>query len=192
MNIGGKVRYFLPEHATAAASIGATAANYLRSLKPTQAQNSPLDKPLPVNPVQQQKYDRALDVAQQPLMVLHYAKRGTLQPQDVQTLHVLYPQLHAKIVEKTYDELAKAHAAGTRISYPQRVSLSMLMGKPLDSTLSQTGMMAVAMANAPKGPPPQPQGAGGHISKSTATTQQKVNKIYETPNQAGAARRLGA
>lgn len=188
MSVAGNLGHYLKDHASAAASLAAGAANRLKAMKPVQPQAGPLDKPAPTNKVQQQKYERALDVAQQPLMVLKYAKNGTLQHQDVDLLQSLYPQVHNKIVSQLTQELIKAKTDGKQIPYKERQSLSLLMGTPLDSTLSQASMANIMAANAPKGPPPQPQGQK-RVSKSTANSMSKIDKMYETTAQAGAANR---
>lgn len=189
LKVGGGLNHYLPNHSTAAAATAATAVNYFRGLKPVQPQQTPLDKPLQIDKYKQATYDRQLDIAQQPLLALHYAKKGQLQAQDVQTLNTLYPGVHSKIVAQTYDQLAKAKADGSRIPYSQRKSLSILMGTPLDSTLTQRGMASIAAANGALLADQQARQPQAKVSKSTATTQSKLNKMYATPDQARSAKR---
>lgn len=182
LNIGGHLGHYLPNHSTAAASTAATASNVLHGFKPTQVQRSPLDKPAPITKMDQASYARALDIAQQPLMALHYAKQGTLQQKDVQVLNSIYPSLHNQMIQKITDSMTKSLAEGTPIPYKTRLGLSKLLGQPLDSTMVAPSMQAVMMANAPK-TPPQAQGQK-KVSKSTASSQQKVAGMYATPQQA--------
>lgn len=195
VNIGGHVGHYLPSHASTAAAMSAKATSYLNGLKPTQPKGSPLDKPMPVDKWQQQKYNRALDIAQQPLMILKHAKNGTLQAQDVSTLNTIYPQLHGKIVNSVYDQMVKHTSSGNSIPYHQRQSLSLLMGTPLDSTLTQPSMQAIMMSNqsgraaqqASNGQPPRQKA----VSAVTAKAMEKSNSLYATMNQSRAANRTG-
>lgn len=191
VKIGGGVNHYMPEHGAAAAQTVTRGIQYLKSLKPTQPQMNPLDKPAPIDKMKQQLYDRALDIAQQPLIVLKHVKEGTLQAGDVKAIAAIYPNLLSKIVNKAYDEMAKTMQEGKSIPYKQRLSLSLLMGKPLDSTMTQMGMDSIMKANTQKGSPQQ--GASGQpkkVSQSTANSMQKTNKMYATPAQARAASRL--
>ncbi len=188
MKIGGNLGHYLPAHATAAGATAATAINHLKSLKPVKAQASPLDKPAPINKMKQQQYQRALSISQQPLMILQYAKNGTLQNQDISTLQQIYPNLHAKMVDQVYQNMVKTLADGHDIPYKQRQSLSLLMGKPMDSTLTTQSMQAIMAANAPKTPQQAPQ-SQKKPSRATANSMQKTNKMYATPDQARAASR---
>jgi hypothetical protein len=182
--VGGSVGHYMPDHATAIGITAASAKAYFDQLKPRQVQTSPLDKPSPIDKFKQAQYNRQLDIAQQPLLALKYAKQGTLQPQDVKTLNTLYPGLVKKMASESYEQMIKTTAEGKHIPYKQRVSLSLLMGQPLDSTMTPPVMQAVMMANAPKGPPAPPAGKTKKVSQSTSKTMERTNKLYATPNQA--------
>ena len=67
MTVGGSIGHYLPDHSTAAAQTAAQASQYLNSLKPKQmASSSPLDASMPIDKNAQARYNRALDIAQQP------------------------------------------------------------------------------------------------------------------------------
>ena len=187
--IGNNLGHYLPSHATAASALTANAVNYLNSLKPTQPQNSPLDKPAPVDKYKQAIYDRALDLAEQPLLAIKLAKEGKLQAQDLQTLNTLYPNLHSKMVSQLYDQMVKAKAEGKAIPYSERLGLSRLMGTPLDSTMTQPAMASIMMANAPKVGNTQPGFSQKKPSQATASSMQKADKMYATPQQSRSAAR---
>lgn len=143
MRVGGNIGHYMPDHSTAAAALAASATEYLNALKPKQAPLSPFDATPPIDKVELSKYNRALDIAQQPLMVLKYAKDGTLLPQDVQTIQTIYPGLHSSMVAKINNELINQQTSGNPIPYGQRVSLSTLTGSILDSTMIPLAMQAV-------------------------------------------------
>lgn len=188
-NVASGISHYLPNHASSAIYMAANAANYLNSLKPTQNKNSPFDRQSPIDKGALANYKRQLDIAQQPLMVLQHVKNGTLKTQDVRTLNTIYPDLHKRMVQKAFDEIAKVSTDGKNIPYSQRQSLSLLMGKPLDSTMTLPVMQAVMVANS-KGEAQMAQKQRA-VSKSTSTTMAKVNSLYETPNQSRAADRSG-
>lgn len=186
--VGGAIGHYLPAHGTAAAQLASTAANYLNALKPKQAQMSPLDAMPPVDKSQQAVYNRALDIAQQPLMALQHVKDGTLLPQDVQTLRTIYPGLHDAIIKKMSDSLIAHKAEGGTIPYPQRVSMNLLMGgAPLDSTMTPQVMQSIMMSASPKSQiqAEQTKSGGKKAGTGVALNQiNKVNSLYQTPLEA--------
>lgn len=188
MQVGGKVAHYLPDHASAAASTASIAQNYLNSLKPRQPLASPLDTEPPIDKMAEAKYNRALDVAQQPLMVLHYAKEGILLPQDVQTLNTIYPQLHSKIISSLTQELIQAKTDGVTIPYDRKQSMSLLLGTPVDSTMTPAAAQAV-IASVKTGPSqtqqaPQSDQKSHKTSQATLSQMNKVNQLAATPQQA--------
>jgi hypothetical protein len=184
MKVAGNLGYALPDHATAAGTIAAAATGYLNTLKPTQPVSSPLDTPPPIEPGAQAAYDRALDVAQQPLMVLQWAKRGTLQAQDVQTLNTIYPSLHNRIVDEMNKNLIEARNDGKTIPYDQKLGMSLLMGSPLDSTMGQPALQTIMAANAPRQMPPPPGKPAKKPSNGALDRVDKVAAMYQNPLEA--------
>ncbi len=182
-NIGGGVGHYLPGHATAAGMMAATAQNYFNALKPKAPPSAPLDAKPPVNKFNEAKYNRALDIAQQPLLVLKHAKSGTLQAQDVQTLNTIYPSLHSQIVSKLSEQMNAHLSSGKPIPYVERRSLSMLLGVPLDSTMGPQAAQSIMMANAGQiAQQNQPQ-QGGKTSGTAMTQINKVNKLFATASE---------
>jgi hypothetical protein len=182
MQVGGDMGHYLPVHGAAAAAVAQTAVGYLNSIKPKQARTNPFDNVAPVDKFQQAKYERALDVAQQPLMVLKYAKEGTLLPQDVTTVNTIYPGFHNSIVDKVNNELIEQKAQGKQIPYSQRVTLSMLTGYNLDTTLTTGAMQAVMQSAGTQ----QAQVAANKATRSKGasgkalTAIEKTNSLYAT------------
>lgn len=179
---GNKLGHYLPDHASAATSIVGSAAAYLNSIKPRSIQPVSLDSNLPVSQAATNNYNRQLDIAQQPLLVLQHLKNGSLLPQDIATLNAVYPDLHKSMINKVSQQLIKVKAAGKNVPYQKRMSLSMFLGQPLDSTITQPLMQASMAANAPKGPV-EPQGKTKKPSKPSMAQQQKLNDMYATKSQ---------
>lgn len=141
-NIGGKTAHYLPEHGTAMAQTAMNAANFINSQRPVADKQSPLDSDVKISQVQKAAYDRTLDIAQQPLVVLNHIKDGTLVPQDLIALKTIYPGLYNKLNLTLNEQLIEAVNKGEQIPYKTRMSLSLFMGQPLDSTLTPQGILS--------------------------------------------------
>jgi hypothetical protein len=187
-NIGGSLGHYLPDHATAAGAAAANASNYFNQLKPRAPQQGPLDKPAPIDKAKQASYNRQLDIAQQPLLIMKHAKEGTLLPQDIQTVNTIYPGLLKKISTQTYSEMVKATAEGKHIPYSQRLGLSQLIGHPLDNTMTPMAMQSIMATSNSRSEQTQPQGKQKKASGVELKQINKVNNLYATKDQ---SRQLG-
>lgn len=181
-NVGGHVGTYMPDHATAIAQTTAGATNYLNSLKPSTDPAAPLDSKLPVNPVAKATYNRALDIAQQPLMIFKHLRDGTLQPQDVVALKTMYPSLYDKFSSEMTTNMTAHMAKGGTIPYQTRLGMSMFLAQPLDSTMQPASIIAAQMVGQPQGPP-APQGGQPKPSKKGEEGLSKLAQTYQTPSQ---------
>lgn len=184
MQAGGDLGHYMPNHSAAVASLTAQTKNYFDSIKPKSVLMNPLDTPSPISKSAQAKYNRALDVAQQPLLVLKHAKNGTLLPQDVQTLQAIYPGLHKSMVQELSNEMISHTSKGQPIPYHERVALSLLMGTNFDSTMTPANMQnIIATAGAQQ---ESHQAAQKQKKASGVELRQidKTNALYATRSQA--------
>lgn len=181
INVAGATGHYMPEHATAAGQVAANAVNYLKSVRPNNEPRSPLDTKVPPTLQQKNAYNRALDIAQQPLVVLHRIQQGRLTPQDVVAFKSMYPALYGRISQKIMDNLADHVQKGNTVPYRTRIGLSLLLGQPLDSTLTPEGIQAAQ----PKQPMAQPGTATQPQSnpKHSMTALNKVPSMYQTAGQ---------
>lgn len=176
LKVGNAIGQYMPGHTVATSSAATNAINYLNALRPRQPVNSPMDIPPPIDKTAQAKYNRALDVAEQPLMAIHYAKSGELLPQDVVTLHTIYPAIHAAIVQKMTNAMIENKEAAQRMPYAQRVSMNLLMsGNPLDSTMSQSSAYAIMASNLPQ----QTTQQQGQKKPGTGVALKQINKVNQ-------------
>jgi hypothetical protein len=189
--VGGNIGHYLPNHGTAVAQLAATAQNYFNTIKPKQLRSNPFDMKPPIDKGAQITYNRALDIAQQPLIVLQHVKNGTLLPQDVATLNTVYPEFHAHLISKLSQNLIEMQSEGKIVPYAQRQSLSLLMGAPLDSTMQWSTMQQIIKsAGSQQQQQAQAQASRGTKSGASVMSQiNKVNALYETPLEARAARK---
>lgn len=182
----GHIGHYMPEHQTAMSAASVTAVQYLQSMKPHPFRSSPLDAPIEPSKVEMARYNRALDIAQQPAIVLQHIKAGTLQSSDIQDLNTMYPALYSQMASQINNQIANMQGAGATIPYKTRIGLSLFLGQPLDTSMLPSSITAAQ---------PQQQGAQGPegqpITKNKHNTSSmgKNIKSYQTPIQAAAADR---
>lgn len=191
-DVGGKTAHYLPEHGTAIASTAMNAVSYLNSIRPVPEKQSPLDSEPILDKAQTAKFNKALDIAQQPLIVMDDIKNGTLSPSDIKTLHTLYPALYSRLSTKLYNEMMETVNAKEVIPYQTRMGVSMFLGNPLDSTLKPNAIIAAQgtfmRPSQQKDEQAKQVGPGPHSMKSLA----KLPSQYATPQQAREAQKIKA
>lgn len=179
-DVGGNIGHYMPEHQTAMAMHSQAAVNYLNSLRPQNPKTSPLDTKIPPSKDQTAKFNRALDVADQPLLVLKHVKNFTLLPQDLETLKTIYPALYPKMAQEMTTAMTDHLSKGEAIPYRLRQTMSQFLGHPLDSTMTPASIMSIQASFLSKQQGPQP-GQGGGPKKSAS----KLGKIaMDTQTQA--------
>lgn len=184
LDVGGETAHYMPDHGQAMGATAANAVNYLNSLRPQSPKLSPLSKELPLNPVQKAAYTRALQIAQQPLLVLNKVQQGTIIPSDIVALNTMYPDLYNKLRSQLMSNMADSINKGEEIPYKARIGLSMFMGEPLDATMSPSSIQSAQPA------PKQEQSrelAGERQklgpSQQGAKALSKMPQSYQTPSQ---------
>lgn len=184
LDVGGKIGHYAPDHAMAIGAMVASTANYLNGLRPVEIKNAPLDEPFE-DPMQKDRFHEALDIAQQPVMVLQNLKEGVLTSQHVEDLKAMYPQVYQQMSEQLTEELTNHVSKGEQIPYRTQLGMSLFLGQALESTISGESIMAAQMAqnrtatqqqakeaqqaNAPKG---KSMKALGKMSEGYATASQ--------------------
>lgn len=192
-NVGGEVGHYLPNHATEAGMTAARVTNYLKAQKPVEVRQSPLDAKPMVSQMDKAAYNRTLDIAQQPLLVLDRVKHGTVTPKDIQDLQNMYPTLYSRTSQKLMKEMNDHIVKGDDVPYKTRMGLSLFLAQPLDSTMTpeaiQTTQMihgAQAQQRQAEAQPPQ----GGSKGTPSSPALQKMSQSYQTPLQARQAMKL--
>ncbi len=183
MDMGGNLSESLPLHAGMAAAKAANAAQYLHSIKPMGNQLSPLDRISKPSKMEENDYDRQVQIAQNPLSIIKHIKMGAVRPADLQTLQTLYPQLSKSIQDKSFEKVAELKGNGTKIPLRQKAGLSSLLG-PLESTQTPQAMQAIiasAGGNAQPQEQQKPQKSKGGATAATQKTIEKTDRLYETP-----------
>lgn len=181
LEIGGKTSHYMPEHGQALSQTVMQAANYLNSIRPNQDPKNPLDTKIPASPAQKAIYNNALDIAQQPLVVLKKLQEGRLSSQDLIHLQNISPNVYTKLQAKLTEQMTDAIAKGEVIPYKTRLGLALFLQQPLDSTMTPNGIMAAQ----PKPPQAQPGTATqpAQNPKHSTTPLSKMPNAYKTSAQ---------
>lgn len=169
--------HYMPNHQVSSAESTTRAMQYLQALKPKPFQSSPLDKKIEPTPEQEARYNRALDIANQPASVLEHVKNGTLQASDIQDLNAMYPALYKSMAQKLSDQMTRQVSDGESIPYHTRMGLSLFLGQPIDTSMNPASIQAAQPQ--PKMPPQQQAG----MKPKPAQLKGKSNKMFQTPGQ---------
>ncbi len=145
LDVGGKIGHYAPDHAMAMGQMVANTSNYLNSLRPTEIKLSPLDVPFKP-PFQQERFESALDIADQPLITLQKLKDGMLTSENMTDLKAMFPDLYSNIATQLTESLTDHLSKGEDIDYQTSLGLSMFLGKPLDSTMTPASIQSAQMA----------------------------------------------
>lgn len=183
------VGHYLPGHQTSLTEVSGRALAYLASIKPHPYKSGPLDAPIAPSPAEMARYNRALEIAQQPAMIMKHVKDGTLQITDIKDLGAMYPGLYKKMAEDLSIKMTHADANKDPISYKTKVGLSLFLGQPLDGTMSPSAIQAAQAVFMPKGGGQQPSQSNS-APKGNMDKLGKNIKSYQTPNQASESRRM--
>lgn len=120
-------------------------------------------------------------VVNNPLSVLDHVENGTLNHHHMEALTSVYPDLHQEMVSKMAEHLGDMKMKGKELPYQRRLQVGLLMGQPLDSTMTPQSMQAVMAANAGASAPSQ-----GRPKKASGAELDQLNKVNEmamTPQQ---------
>ncbi len=171
----------LPGHSAALGAKAAAASDYFDTIKPKQPLPGPLDPVMPPDKLAEQNYRRQLGIAEKPLSILNKVRNGTILPSDMQTLVAIYPDLAKSIQSQAFESLVSAKTKGIKISYAHKMGLGIVLGEPLDATMTPQAMQAIMKANA--GAQTESQGMPQKKAGATAATQKtiaKVDDLYKT------------
>lgn len=77
------------------------------------------------------KFERYLEAAENPMSVIDDLQSGTITREAIETIQVLYPELHSTIITRTLNAVKNQ-----KLSYSQKAQMSVLLDIPLDSSLT--------------------------------------------------------
>ena len=109
---------------------------YLNSKRPQQNQSPfPYDKIEP-DKTQEKSFRRAADIANSPLSIFNHIKDGTIDQEHVQHLTSMYPEVYKNLSNKIMERIVNNKIDDEQPSYKVRQGLSLLLGKPMESTFA--------------------------------------------------------
>lgn len=177
---GAPQSHYLPTHGTTLGQTAQTAVNYLNAQRPVADRAAPLDPKPVVNSTAKAAFNRTLDIAQQPLMVLDHIKKGTLLPSDVMTVKTLYPQLYTKISQQLTNSMINHMSKEGMVPYKTRMGLSLFTGQPLDSTMKPDSIVSAQPKPTEQN---QPQPGQATQAKHSTSSLNKIAPSYMTKSQ---------
>ncbi len=184
--VNNETSYYLPDHQPALAATATKALNYLKTLRPKPKQMNSLNTEVPPTKAEEYRYKSALEIAQNPLIVMDKIKSGALQVNDLQDLASMYPAMYKQMQQKIMGAVVNRKASNEPVPYRTRMSISLFVGQPLDSTMEPMSIIA-AQPKPRQDPSQQPDTAQG-VKKNTGKLG-KTNKNYMTSSQASEANR---
>lgn len=158
-------------------------SNYLQTQKPMKNAPKLAFDHEPDNREQTKTYNKALDIALNPLSVLNKIKSGTLEMEDVRHLKSMYPEASSLIQKKMVDKISQAQMDGKKPSYTIRQGMSMFLGAPLSSEMLPQNIQAAQAVFQLKKTPQQSNEEQPKTKKNTSSLA-KMDNQYLTPNQA--------
>lgn len=187
----GNTGHYFPDHQAYLTQTSTRAAQYLQQLKPGATQNGVLDRKTEPSSADISRYNRALDIANNPNGVLQHVKNGTLQTTDLVDLKAMYPGVYSSMSRELSSEMTSAKSKGIQIPYKTRMSLSLFLGQPLDTSMQPQSIQATQMALQPQiGAQNAQQGQGKKMSGAAGNSMKKGVKSYQTPSQAAETDRV--
>jgi len=186
LDVGGDLGKSFPTHSVhLAAKLGA-ASSYFDSIKPMGSQAGPMDKITPPNKFEEAKYNRQVAIAEHPQLIFENIKNGSVQPQDLQTLNAVYPELAKTMQAKMMDQLIEAKTKDKPIPYKLRRGMSAFLGQPLEYVQSPIAALSIMKANS-AGAAAQSQTGKQQRSqkanKAAVEGSDKLAKLLATPEQ---------
>ena len=91
------------------------------------------DKPYTPNPAEISKFMRYEEIVNEPLKSFGHLINGTFTSEHRETLVSVYPELYKEMQEKILEGLSQGKP---NMSLPQKIQLSIFMGKPVDPTMT--------------------------------------------------------
>lgn len=184
-NIPGSLDYYRQGHSAQVSKTVGDTVTYINNSRPQQTKKFPLDSTPPVSNMQKAAFDRTLEIAQQPLVVVKHMQDGTLTSSDVVALKTMHPAVYETLSQKLMEQMVEHEHNEESIPYRTKMMMSLFLGQPLDSSMSPASIQAAQPA--PRQPASMPQTKGK--PKSTKTLG-KDTKTYQTPDQASENRRV--
>ena len=139
---GTEASYYLPDANSHITMVAQNAMNYLNNIKPAKDKMSPFDAQPMVSKAEQATYNRALDLAISPAIILPSIQEGTITFDDMKHLRAMYPKLTNRMIAKISNEMMDSLSKDALIPFKTKMGLSVFLGQPLDTILRSESILA--------------------------------------------------
>lgn len=171
-----------PEQNMLMAAAKGRVVNYLSGLRP-QPPPMKLAFDSDSNLTEQKKaYDRATDIAVNPLGVLEHARQGTLTADRLTHFKAMFPELDNLVKQQLTQRVIDMQLKGERPPSAVRQSLSLILGAPVSSEFAPQNIQAIQNIMGQKAAEKQQQPSGGGSSGGKGGMS-KVSQSMQTNNQ---------
>lgn len=122
--------------------------SHLNNKRPDTSRPMPLDMDREPPQSEASEFNKHLHIIENPLAILRHVKDATLLPAHVEALNTVYPHIAENIKSGVLEKM-NAHIADhdqTQIPYKTRLSLGMVLGQSLDSSMTQQSIAGNQMA----------------------------------------------
>lgn len=127
-----------PQHAMFLGTGSATAVRFLAEKAPDDGGHNVFDAKTPPSKADLAKFNRYYSIVQDPYIALHQVKKGTVTPETIETLSVVYPRLYQDMKKSVMDALVVHQSKRNHSPIPMKtqMALSMFLGQDLSSSIS--------------------------------------------------------
>ena len=175
----GDLGHYMPNHSVALSSTLGRASQVLSEFRPNTGKTGPLDPPRQPSKAEIAKYKRALEIVEQPMMILEHIKNGTITPDDLRVFNSVYPSIADTFRQKINEQLVNQISKNKTIPYKTQLGLSLFMGQPLSSSEAPQNIMANQSIYLPPPTPPMK----GRAKGPSPSAFKDVFKTQATPMQ---------
>lgn len=197
---GGKVPPAVPQQPVVSRGVGDTypeqnillnaakgrVSGYLNSLRPLPNQQKlPFDDDMK-DKEKSRQYDKAVDLAANPLTILNHVNQGTLTPDHMKHFSSMFPESYRVLSKEMTKQIMDSQLKGKKPPYGKRLAMSLFLGTNLDSTLTPLAVQTIQGLYAQNKMQAQQQMAtqGQSKPKKSAINAEKAANPYLTDDQA--------
>lgn len=142
---GAAVAYAAPKTAQLVGQRAISGLQFLQSKIPKRPYEAVFpsedQKPYEPSSMQLAKFERYLQVVDNPMSVLGDLQKGTLTQEHIEALRVVYPNLYGRIKQEVLHNLSATPES--QVPYSKKVQITILFGTPVDGSLTAKNIMGL-------------------------------------------------
>ena len=145
----GSMYKYAPGLSQEMARHAAGAVKYINSQRPQSQKRMPLDAETPVSSAQNAAYQRTLQIADNPMLIVQKMSDGTLTHKDVADIQNIAPGFRSVLSKKLMEAMTDKINRGETIPAGLKNGIALVLGYPLQSNQTPQGIMAAQPQNQP-------------------------------------------